>query len=92
MPNGGTITVGCEAVEIDGKKFHQFTFRDTGKGMNQETKLKIFDPFFTSKPVGAGTGLGLSVVHGIIEEHGGTITVESEEDKGTVFKINLPVA
>jgi len=91
MPSGGTITVGCEAVEIDGKNFHQFTFSDTGTGMSEGVRLKIFEPFFTTKPEGEGTGMGLSVIHGIVESHGGTISVESEEGKGTVFKINLPV-
>ncbi len=60
--------------------------------MSEETQLKIFNPFFTTKPEGQGTGLGLSVVFGIIQEHGGTITVQSKEGKGTTFTINLPLA
>ena len=92
MPQGGTITVGCRETKGPDKKFHQFTFSDTGAGMSEDVKSKIFDPFFTTKPVNEGTGMGLSVVHGIIEEHGGSISVESAEGKGTTFIINLPVA
>lgn len=92
MPDGGTITIGCNSIKGPHKNFHQFTFSDTGMGMSEETQLKIFNPFFTTKPEGQGTGLGLSVVFGIIQEHGGTITVQSKEGKGTTFTINLPLA
>ena len=65
---------------------------DTGKGIPQEIIGKIFDPFFTTKDVGKGSGLGLSIVHEIIEEHGGCIGAKSEVDKGTTFLIRLPLS
>jgi PAS domain S-box-containing protein len=92
MPDGGTITVGCREIKEGGKDFHQFTFSDTGAGMSEEVRLKIFEPFFTTKPEGEGTGMGLAVIHGIIQEHGGKIRAESEEGKGTTFIISLPIA
>ena len=65
---------------------------DTGTGMSEDTVQRVFEPFFTTKPAGEGTGLGLSVSYGIIEAHGGTITVESAVGRGTTFRIVLPVA
>ncbi len=65
--------------------------RDTGHGMPPELLERIFEPYYTTKKQGEGTGLGLAVVHGIIESHGGTITVESEPGGGTVFQVYLPV-
>jgi two-component system NtrC family sensor kinase len=65
--------------------------KDTGYGIPQENMEKIFDPFFTTKEVGHGTGLGLAISYGIIKEHRGTISVESEEGEGTAFLIRLPV-
>ncbi|WP_284667054.1 ATP-binding protein [Myxococcus sp. SDU36] len=66
--------------------------RDTGVGMPPEVRARIFDPFFTTKPVGEGTGLGLSICHGIVTGFGGDISVESEEGRGSTFRVSLPVA
>lgn len=64
---------------------------DTGGGISPENMKKVFDPFFTTKPVGEGTGLGLSISHGIIEQHGGTISVDTIPGEGTRFTITLPI-
>jgi CheY-like chemotaxis protein len=66
--------------------------RDSGSGIPESVRSKIFDAFFTTKPVGVGTGLGLSICHRLISEMGGTISVDSEEGKGTVFRVELLAA
>ena len=66
--------------------------KDTGMGIHRENLNKIYDPFFTTKIPGKGTGLGLSVSYGIVQEHGGSIAVESHEGQGTSFKLEFPLA
>jgi two-component system NtrC family sensor kinase len=69
----------------------EFSITDTGCGISKENLRRIFDPFFTTKEVGIGTGLGLSVSHGIVEAHGGTIEIESEVGEGSTFRVYLPL-
>jgi PAS domain S-box-containing protein len=93
----GTITIGVSpasrrANRRYGGDFVRLRIADTGCGMDAETKDRVFEPFFTTKKVGEGTGLGLSVVHGIIADHGGQIEVSSQVGRGTEFIIFLPVA
>lgn len=73
------------------RRYVVLTVRDNGSGMDPKTLDRIFDPFFTTKPPGEGTGLGLAVVHAIVEAHEGAITVESQLGQGTTFRVFLPV-
>jgi signal transduction histidine kinase len=86
MPAGGTLRIGI--VRKD--RHVQIVVADTGQGIPPEDLPKIFTPFFTTKEIGQGTGLGLTVVHGIVQEHGGSISVESVPGRGTTFTIMLP--
>jgi CheY-like chemotaxis protein len=70
----------------------KLTVQDTGHGMDHETMDRVFEPYFTTKDKGEGTGLGLAVVHGIVESHGGSITVDSRSGKGSTFTVLLPKA
>jgi len=65
--------------------------QDTGQGISEDIKDKIFLPFFTTKEVDKGTGLGLSVVYGIVNEHGGTVRVDSQTGSGSIFEVELPI-
>lgn len=87
MPTGGRLTVKTQM----GRDHISLIVEDTGIGMSKKVMKQIFTPFFTTKDVGQGTGLGLPVVHGIITSHGGSIQVESKVGGGTRFEIQLPV-
>jgi len=86
-PQGGQLTISTSSR----KEGVSLIVEDTGIGMEQEVQEKIFTPFFTTKGVGQGTGLGLPVVHGIVTSHGGSIHVESHLGRGTKFEIVLPL-
>jgi PAS domain S-box-containing protein len=98
---GGVLEVSLSDVDLDADfakqhpdvkpgKFIRLIVSDTGYGMSPEVSERIFDPFFTTKKMGQGTGMGLSVVHGIVKSHGGTIIVESSPGKGSAFSVFLP--
>src|ERR1041384_3683337 len=88
MKAGGSITLRAP-MSAGGDKVH-LEFDDTGAGISPESLQKIWDPFFTTKPEGKGTGLGLAICKRVIEEHHGSITIESEEGKGTRITVELP--
>jgi PAS domain S-box-containing protein len=102
MPHGGLLAVSTDVLALDEKgirtydldrpgRYALIAVTDTGHGMEETTRERIFEPFYTTKEIGKGTGLGLSIVYGIIRQHGGTITVYSEPGKGTTFRIFLPL-
>jgi signal transduction histidine kinase len=99
QPDGGVLSIQLQHVEAGRREGDQpypeacvlLTIEDTGCGMDPRTLERIFEPFFTTKQVGQGTGLGLSVVYGIVQGHGGALQVSSEPGKGSCFKVRLPV-
>ncbi|MBP7829960.1 MAG: PAS domain S-box protein [Kiritimatiellae bacterium] len=105
--NQGSVTIGTAMVKLDNEPASEFveppdfeagarhiriSVQDTGSGVSEEIRRKIFEPLFTTKPAGQGTGLGLSVVYGIVKQHGGRLALETEVGKGSTFKIYLPAA
>jgi PAS domain S-box-containing protein len=102
MPNGGTLTIATanrtigerpesRNSEIAPGDYAVLSVADTGVGMSEETRIRIFEPFFSTKEVGKGTGLGLAMVYGIAKQNGGAVTVDSAPGKGTTFTIYLPL-
>lgn len=102
MPTGGSLTVEISDTDLDDSFRHQhgfgepgrygcITITDTGHGMDREIRDRIFEPFFTTKEPGKGTGLGMAIIYGIVKQHNGYITVDSEPGRGTVFHVFLPL-
>jgi two-component system cell cycle sensor histidine kinase/response regulator CckA len=102
MPRGGEIRVALSttdardaangASELSPERHVLLRVSDTGGGMSEATMARIFEPFFTTKPLGKGTGLGLATVYAVVEQAGGTISVDSEPGRGTEFTVSLPAA
>jgi CheY-like chemotaxis protein len=101
IPDGGEITITTDNIRIKSDpstrveqehigEFICLTVSDTGTGVDEDTLQRIFDPFFTTKQEGEGTGLGLSVVYGIVKQHDGWITVNSTPGKGSIFNVYFP--
>ena len=102
MPDGGVLTVQTTDVQLDSEysrihpqlhagRYAMVSVTDTGLGMSRDVQERMFDPFFTTKDVGQGTGLGLSTVYGIVQQHAGSIECSSQLGEGTTFKVYLPL-
>jgi nitrogen-specific signal transduction histidine kinase len=102
MPSGGKLAIRTGVAagdevrrrfpEASAERYVAITVSDTGDGMNEETRRRIFEPFFSTKKDQGGSGLGLAVAYGVIESHGGFVDVESEEKRGTLFRVQLPAS
>src|SRR5262249_22425431 len=100
MPDGGTLTIDTSIVTLEDDdcrrrpgtspgRYARLTVADTGCGISEDVRRRIFEPFFTTKELGKGTGMGLAMVYGIVQNHGGTIGVKSEVGCGTIVEIYL---
>ena len=89
MPQGGQLTVFSKLDPTNNRAI--IKIQDTGYGISEENQQHIFDPFFTTKEEGEGTGLGLSLVYGVVKNHKGNIKIESTESKGSAFILDFPV-
>ena len=103
MPDGGRLTVEVGSVELSEDRasthldeapgeYALIAVSDSGVGMDEATRARIFEPFYTTKQPGRGTGLGLSICYGIVEDHRGRIEVDSAPGRGATFRVYLPVA
>ncbi len=102
MPDGGDIWISAEVVRLERATalahhlpskgaYVELTIKDTGVGMDESTMARAFEPYFTTKPPSVGSGLGLTVIHGIVKRHGGSVMVESACGLGTTFRVFLPL-
>jgi len=102
MPDGGVLEISLEEVRVETENrseqiqlpsgcYLKLTVRDNGVGMPPEVQERIFEPYYTTKQVGKGTGMGMAVVHGVVKKHGGNIAVSSEPGRGTTVSVYLPV-
>ena len=94
MPEGGHLAIETALQPAPGGvegMWVVLTVTDTGLGMDRQTRQRVFEPFFTTKPFGKGTGLGLATVHGVVEQSGGRVAVESEPGAGSCFRVYLPL-
>ena len=103
MPSGGTLTISTKSVTLEDEQIGSrseslsgdyvcLSVSDTGEGIDPETMQRIYEPFFTTKEPGVGTGLGLAVVFGVVDQHDGVVRATSEPGRGTTFDVYLPVA
>jgi two-component system NtrC family sensor kinase len=91
MSSGGKLEIATLTCRQDDRDWVTMSVRDSGAGISPQNKDRIFEPFFTTKGDTGGTGLGLSVTYGIVTDHGGTIEVESEMERGSIFTVWLPI-
>lgn len=86
----GQIVIGCRLSDTPGEAMVEISVKDNGCGMSDETKARLFEPFYTTKDLDKGTGLGLSIAYGVVQRHGGELSVESEPGQGSRFLLSLP--